>query len=530
MKKPLLLCSLLLILFTQCTEDNLNDNTEISTPKLKDKNSLSLEERNNYLKRFSEILSKSIYENSNLRKFLKEEALKKFDNDYDILYQIIKNKTIDGVTFKDLLISNSSEKEISDIEKNIPLLNILIPNIEMFNINASNLDVNDNDIPVIFAKGDKNIYYFNGKEDLITSKEEIPSFHSFVVNENNTIEKIIIPNSNNNLQSKSINFEEPIITFISSIYDNRFPTATKILNKISFSDDISNLVRDSYKYFYSDYGDKYQKSFQRDYIYYGMTPDSSEGYLNNNIKEEINFLSINPNNYFNFSNDPKNPKIRESEFTVKRRPVSTKEQIRRMWSEGEYKFILYNITSNSNNPEMLQFSLKPEEIWDFNIEYTKNRNGTVFRRSKHTYKIDPKKFTPKIINLNETNNKIVLDRWNWDISKESLFRKLKLVQHNESRSYEETETIEQTFVKETKFNSGKAKLKLGPIDFGELPSVNINSTNTRKESSTITIKGNYGDIELGEINVYFYDPIIINSNYDLYRYSFGSVQFSMIPR
>lgn len=60
MKKPLLLCSLLLILFTQCTEDNLNDNTEISTPKLKDKNSLSLEERNNYLKRFSEILSKSI--------------------------------------------------------------------------------------------------------------------------------------------------------------------------------------------------------------------------------------------------------------------------------------------------------------------------------------------------------------------------------------------------------------------------------------------------------------------------------------
>lgn len=76
----------------------------------------------------------------------------------------------------------------------------MIPNIEMFNINASNLDVNDNDndIPVIFAKGDKNIYYFNGKEDLITSKEEIPSFHSFVVNENNTIEKIIIPNSNNN--------------------------------------------------------------------------------------------------------------------------------------------------------------------------------------------------------------------------------------------------------------------------------------------------------------------------------------------
>lgn len=528
MKKTLLFCSLLL-LFTECSEDNLNDNIENSITKVEGKNSLSLEERNNSLKKFSEILSKSIYNNPNLRKFLKEESLKKFDNDYDILYQIIKNKTIDNITFRDILVSNSSEEEINNIENNLPLLNILIPNIEMFNINANNLDINDNDIPIVFAKGDKNIYYFNGKEDFVTDKEEIPDFHSFVVNENSTIEKIIIPNSNN-LQSKSISYEEPIISFISPIYDNRFPTANKILNGKNYSDDISNLVKDSYKYFYSDYGDKNQKAFQRDYIYYGMNPDSSEGHLNNNIREEINFMSINPNNYFNFTNDPDNPKIIENQFTVKRRPVSTEEQIRRMWSEGEYKFILYNITSNSSNPETININLRPDQIWDFNIEYSKSRNGTVFRRSKHTYKIDPRKFTPKIINFNETNNRVVLDRWNWDISKESIYRRLKLVQHNYSREYEETKTYEQNYVKDKTFNSGKFKLNLGIIDFGEAPSVSVNEKTTKKETSSVTIKGSYGDIELGEITAYFYDPIIVNSNYDLYRYSFGSVQFSMIPR
>jgi len=528
MKKILLFFSLVLF-FTQCSEDNLNDNIDISSSKLESKNSLSLEERNAYLKKFSEILSKSIYDNTNLRKFLKEEALKKFDNDYDVLYQIIKNKTINGVTFRDILISNSSENEINNIENNIPLLNILIPNIEMFNINANNLDINDNDIPVIFAKEDENIYYFNGKKEITTSKEEIPNFHSFIINENNTIEKIIIANSTNKLQSKSNNFEEPIIKFISPIYDNRYPTATKILSKQNFNR-ISNLVRDSYKYFYSDKGDKYQKAFQRDYIYYGMTPDSKEGYLNNSINEEINFLSINPNTYFSFSKHPDNPKIKENQFTVKRRPVSTEEQIRRMWSEGEYRFRLYNITSNSSEPEIKDFSLKPEQIWNFNIEYNKNRNGTVFRRSKHTYKIDPSKFTPKIIDFNEINNSIVLNKWNWDISKESLFRKLKLIQYNNDIPYTDTKTYETTFVKESKFNSGKAKLKLGPIEFGELPSANINSTNTRKESRTITITGTHSSIELGETQVYFYDPVIINSNYDLHRYGLGSVQFSMIPK
>jgi hypothetical protein len=528
MKKLFTLCSLAFV-FIQCSDDTLNDNNDISSLETATTTSLSLEKRNEYLKEFSQILSKSIYDNTPLRKFLKEEALKKFDNDYDILYQLIKNKSIEGKTFREILVSNSSEEKINEIENNIPLLNILITNIDMFDIKPENLDEGDNDTPVIFAKGEKNIYYFNGKEDFVTPKEEIPNFHAFVINENSTIEKIIIPNKN--LKSKSISTEEPIITFISPIYDNRYPNSKSLLNSRGIlSRNIPEIAKKAYNHFNnSTSGGANQIAFQRDYIYYGLTPNGEIGELNSNIREEINHFSFNPTHYFSFTNDPRNPHIKASEISQNRHEISPEDQIRRMWSDGVYKFKLYNITSNESNPEMLEFRLKPSEIWNFNIEYSR-RGGSFWRRSRHTYKIDPKKFTPKIVNLRDLGQRLTLNRWNWDLSKESLHRRIKLVQHNTSEKYVRTQTYEQTYVKETKFGFGGGKLKIGPLELGNAPSANVNSTNTRKEFKSVVLEGYYGDLELGEITVYFYDPVIINHRYNPYRYSFGSVEFSMIPQ
>lgn len=535
MKKLFTLCSLAFV-FIQCSDDTLNDNNDISSLETATTTSLSLEKRNEYLKEFSQILSKSIYDNTPLRKFLKEEALKKFDNDYDILYQLIKNKSIEGKTFREILVSNSSEERINEIENNIPLLNILITNIDMFDIKPENFDEGDNDTPVIFAKGEKNIYYFNGKEDFVTPKEEIPNFHAFIVNENSTIEKIVIPNSN--AKTSTTNLEEPIIRFISPIYDNLNSNAKNLINKtlsarVSYSIVIPDIVKRSFQHFHNNRsGGIDQIGFQRDYIYYGMTPHSNNpGYLNTSIREELNYISISPNLYFSFTSDHRNPKIRENEFSVRRRPVSTEEQIRRMWNDGVYKFRIFNMTSNDVNSDFKDFSLSPDEIWNFNIEYDR-RHGSFWRSSRHTYKINPQNFTPKLVNLHQTKNNdhIRFDKWSWDLSKESLYRRLKLVQHNTAQEYEVTQVDDKVTVVESKFNSGGGKLKLGPVEIGNMPSLNINKTNTNKSSTTIKYKLSYGDIELGETKVYFYDPVIINSNYDLYRYGLGSVQFSMIPQ
>ena len=47
--------------------------------------------------KFVEILSKAVYENAELREFLKDEASVKFDKDYDVFYPFAKDKdVVDG--------------------------------------------------------------------------------------------------------------------------------------------------------------------------------------------------------------------------------------------------------------------------------------------------------------------------------------------------------------------------------------------------------------------------------------------------
>ncbi|OOV29533.1 hypothetical protein BXU11_06510 [Flavobacterium sp. LM5] len=55
--------------------------------------------------------------------FLKNEALKQFDKDYNVLYYLVRNSVINGDRFRDILVSFSSEKDIAEIEKNVPLIN-----------------------------------------------------------------------------------------------------------------------------------------------------------------------------------------------------------------------------------------------------------------------------------------------------------------------------------------------------------------------------------------------------------------------
>ena len=71
-------------------------------------------------------------ENETLRGFLKVEALKRFDGDYDILFNMVKNNPVNekGDTFSEIL-STSWKGEISleEVAVGLPTLNILIPDL-----------------------------------------------------------------------------------------------------------------------------------------------------------------------------------------------------------------------------------------------------------------------------------------------------------------------------------------------------------------------------------------------------------------
>lgn len=74
----------------------------------------------------------SSLEDEELRAFIKTEALKKFDGDYDILYSMIKGKNVGSRKFSEHLNrAGNADEAVSQVADEIPLLNIAVPvNIE----------------------------------------------------------------------------------------------------------------------------------------------------------------------------------------------------------------------------------------------------------------------------------------------------------------------------------------------------------------------------------------------------------------
>lgn len=69
--------------------------------------------------KFAKLLSQAASNSVEVRKFLKNEATKQFDNDYDVFYPMVKNKIVtDGKSFKDILLSYcKTPNELTEIEQ-----------------------------------------------------------------------------------------------------------------------------------------------------------------------------------------------------------------------------------------------------------------------------------------------------------------------------------------------------------------------------------------------------------------------------
>ena len=138
-------------------------------------------------KSFAKILSIAVAKNEALRTFLKSEAEKQYDKDYDVFYPFVKDKTVtDGKTLRDILVSYSSENEIATIEKNLPLLTVMIPDLASFGAFSINKwDTSDEQVAVTYAKdNDNSVFYAEGDSLLSLPKGDLPNFPFMVVKSN----------------------------------------------------------------------------------------------------------------------------------------------------------------------------------------------------------------------------------------------------------------------------------------------------------------------------------------------------------
>ena len=158
----ILLCIVVLMhAFTACdSDDNISNelNAKIKTSEL----TIGEAEAQ---KSFAKILSVAAVKDKALRLFLKSEAEKQYDKDYDVFYPFVKDKIVKGnKTFREILASYASEKEITTIENSVPLLTIMIPNLSAFEaFSIEKWDVSDDQIAVTYVKdNDKSVFYAEG--------------------------------------------------------------------------------------------------------------------------------------------------------------------------------------------------------------------------------------------------------------------------------------------------------------------------------------------------------------------------------
>ena len=103
MSAAILICGTMTV--ASCSsEDNivLSEDDVLPTETVKvDKNAL--------MNQFAQTLSKVVRENQKVRELVKNEAIKQFDKNYDVLWIEARDKMAGDATFRELMVAKSSE-------------------------------------------------------------------------------------------------------------------------------------------------------------------------------------------------------------------------------------------------------------------------------------------------------------------------------------------------------------------------------------------------------------------------------------
>lgn len=517
---------------TSCTNDVDVFTEEVSSTYLESRGVSHLIDNPESAKsRFGEILSSATYKNKELRQFLKEEALRQFDKNYDVLYAKVKDTKIGGNSFKAILNKYAKPGELDEIFNLVPNLNIHVPKISMFNISAENLNIDDEEIPVVIPQQNSNILYLNGQVVDSIAAGDVPAFHVFVINNNS---RVFV---NRNTRSSIQPYE-----FIDEAFNGEH-AIRRTRNSVVNASLVGQKAVEAFKLFNKNDGSNQSIALQRDYIYYGMTPNSTKGSLNRSVTEYLTFIEVNPKTYFKIAEKAEgtkenpqftdDPYINKNSTSRKKRDFTREELINEFWTKGAYNFRVEVLLSNSHKPYVKYIPVKPDEIWNFNYD-RRYRHSTKFRHSKCTYTIDPNKFTAKRYDISSQS----IDLQKWDLSEEGLTREVYFYEEDPNFTIDLIYKMDITKMKSSKI-SGDTKYELG-ISIGEIKTGTESNLGTNKESSTTThetielsTKISSKDDSLGMAKIYFYDPLIMekrNGNYVVKTYNTGYVNFGLTAK
>lgn len=521
-----------LVLLPSCSDeiDELKNDDNIASAR--QVGEVNLEDRQKSLTAFAKTLSAAVSDRKDVREFLKDHAIKQFDNNYDILYQLVKDETVgDGETLQDILSRYSSEGQMESIATDLPLLNIYLTRTAFLGVYPEDLDTDDSEIPVAVAGADSTLLFCNGENEQAIPPGAVPAFHVFVVGENDRV----IANKQEEVRSNKSASATYSFTFKSPAFDGSKRSNLKSVR--TSASVIGGRAIKAYSYFNGSGDGANQKAFQRDYIYYGITPEKTSGSLVKNVSEYLCYIKIPTSAYFTISDEKENnttvygdPYIKQYTWEKTKGKPSDSDVINALWQRGAYNLKVEVVTSAESSANVAYIPLTPEQLWEFNIKssYT---HSTWFRHSKYYYAIDPSDFTAKDVFLDEP-----IDLGKWHIDEESVYRYIRISEEDSGNEVTVEETFDLSKAKSSNFN-GEVKVSVGMVDVTTNTSTSTaNSSTTEKNTKVVTSRKLEKSDNLGTVRVYFYDPIIDSKakhgaqQYRLHTYNTGSVVFGITAK
>ena len=430
MNKFLVSCTIALtILVSACQKESLQDGSLQSQSKVTDKSQLTKE---NAELLFAQILSKATYAEPQLRGFLKKVALEQNDNDYNIFYPLAKNRTVtDGKTFAEILQKyTKNDKELAQIEKSAPLLNVFVPDLSLFDdsLSVNHLNIQDCNTPVYY----NGKFYVDGSVTDSVSEETrgmLPLFHTFVVGESHRMKlKDGITRATG----------EASYTFVDDGYN---PAKTHTYNSLTRAR----------SYYYGDMNEKYVEKLDatkntielkflpqetleafrqvgsgngvlRTKMAYQLNQlddfNTQKRNLDNSVTDVVFRMKLNPAHYYWLSRHKEqkvapgaylSPYIKEKEYYDAGGDPDYNYVFDRLWFEGHFTFHITVVTGT--NKKLIPFSIKPKDLFTATI-HVRRKHKTAFRRSHSWYSINAQELRSKWVYPHDIDTDLRFDSWN----------------------------------------------------------------------------------------------------------------------
>lgn len=484
----------ILFCFFSCQEELVEEQIAVNTlePTVKVDDNLQLK------KDFAKALAKVLGENQEVREIIKNEALKKFD--YDVLYFFIKDKALsNGLTLEDMLLKHINLDKLSLIQERIPNLTIFVPELPENSFSAEIWNTN-NDIPLVGVRMKYEdytpLYDLRGNESILEGKY-IPTYPVVVIKEN---ERIIAESSSS---SSTLSRGNGGVKF--AFIDDAFDNISKKETKINSTTRAGNVITGVYEYtYYDSRGVKYnivvpelfhkildaydvyagRSGWQRDYIYYNLTPENPEGPFKTNFKESIiAFEMVGDANACL-------AKISDQSGDLQRNDTKFVGSRATYWPEGEFEFQVqvYLGTKVAFGNELITFfRVKPTELFD--MEYIRDRDNP-----------------QNMMITGVTNRRVYLSTplplFEWDLENYSASVKIAIEEVDDTQTTKKAVATSSEFATNFSFSANWGeKVKVG-TQFG--------ASNKEVRTTSYEVTTTHGNDVLGEVIVNFGDDVIVS--------------------